>query len=218
MTRALLAGPVLALLGAAAVRSAPAGYEVELRMAGYTGLLTSAECDALTEVSDSVGYDVLTGVVRGDETGERGEDMTYTGRLKRRTRIDHCLTRPAPTEDQRGYCLAKFAGAATMQVEITVYGEAGRGAWVKAEPVGPADSAKMVGDCVPSEMEELRLDYPSGESAGSPSGQPIEESDNARARERWFFVNGVAGLRAGITFPTKPPETAWSLKVLRKVP
>ena len=111
--------------------------------------------------------------------------------------------------------MAKLTGGAVMQVQIEVYGEQGRGAWVKAEPVvgTPFAPPTVVGDCKPDEQDEIKQDYPSGESAGSPSGQPIAENpDNP------MFVNGHARLPARGDFPSKPPETLWSLKVIRKLP
>jgi hypothetical protein len=132
--------------------------------------------------------------------------------------MDYCHVRPNPTPDQVVHCVARLTGAARMRVHLEVYGEEGRGAWVKAEPDSvPPDSVKVRGDCEPGYMEEIRLDYPSGESAGSPSGQPIAESEDSARIGRWFFVNHLAKLREGITFPARPPETAWSLKVIRAV-
>jgi hypothetical protein len=128
----LLAALMLAvLLVAATSRRAPAAYEVELRMEGYTGLVASPGCDA---ISDPNGYDVMTGVVRGVESADPTEDITYSGRLTRSTKIDYCLVKPAPTEDQVTYCVARLTGGALMEVTIEVYGDSGRGAWVKADP------------------------------------------------------------------------------------
>ena len=99
-------------------------------MKGYGGLISTAWCDAH---ADTNGYDVLTGVVRGVETEEEGDDVTYRGTLIRKTKMDYCLVRPAPTEDQVAHCIAHLGGSARMNVEIEVYGEEGRGAWVKAD-------------------------------------------------------------------------------------
>lgn len=199
-----------AALMAATSSPAPAAYEIELRMKGYTGLITSPGCDA---ISDSTGYDVMTGVVRGVELTDADEDITYSGRLTRTTKIDYCLVKPAPTEDQVNYCVARLTGGALMEVTIEVYGDSARGAWVKADPVraSPYAPPTVVGDCKPDEQDEIKNDYPSGESAGSPSGQPIAEN---LANPMY---NGRARFPASGTFPAKPPETLWSLKVIRKV-
>ena len=136
-----LAGLVLAT-GAAVPQGAqpPAAYEVELRFTGYSGLATSPDCDARTNPR---GYDVLTGIVRGIErSSEPDEDMEYSGTLKRTTAMDYCDVKPAPTEDEVAWCTATLTGSAVMEVEITVYGEAGRGAWVKAKPgIGPVQGS-----------------------------------------------------------------------------
>ena len=206
----MIAAAAILLLGAGAARRAPAGYEIELRMTGYTGLATSKDCDNIT---DPNGYDVLTGVVR--EVVDGSEDVTYTGTLIRTTKIDYCLTVPNPTPDQLRWCVARLTASARMDVEITVYGEHERGAWVKAEPSAsqaPFATPTVQGDCDASDMAEIRQDYPSGDSGGSPSGQPIRENP-----ANPMFANGLARLRVG-GFPPKPPETLWSLQVIRAVP
>lgn len=191
---------------------APAAYEVELRMKGYGGLISTAWCDAH---ADTNGYDVLTGVVRGVETEEEGDDVTYRGTLIRKTTMDYCLVRPAPTEDQVAHCIAHLGGSARMNVEIEVYGEEGRGAWVKADsaPGSPAAVDTVSGQCTAADQAIMAEEYPGGESAGSPSGQPIAENDSNP-----MFKNGKARLPAGRSFPPRPPETLWGLKVIRKVP
>jgi hypothetical protein len=187
-------------------------YEVQLAFTGYTGLAESADCRALVDLQ---GYDSLVGTLTGVETpNQPDEDMVYTGTLQRRTRIDYCETKPAPTSDQLAWCVAKLTGAAPMDVEVTVYGEADRGAWMKAGPAkSPPDSVKVAGNCLQADMDSIRVDYPSGESAGSPDGQPIEENPASP-----FFANRLARLRAGAFYPAKPPESAWSLRVVRAVP
>lgn len=200
-----------AALMAATSSQAPAAYEIELRMTGYTGLVSSPGCDAIT---DSTGYDVLKGTVKTIEDPDPGADQEYSGTLTRSTKIDYCLVKPAPTEDQVKECVAKLTGGALMQVHIEVYGEQGRGAWVKAEPVlgTPFAPPTVVGDCKPDEQDEIKQEYPSGESAGSPSGQPIAENP-----ANPMFVNGHARLPPQGFFPPRRPETLWSLKVIRKV-
>jgi hypothetical protein len=63
-----------------------------------------------------------------------------------------------------------------MEVAITVYGSADAGAYVKAKPgIGPAQSS-VQGDCEPNDTRAIQQDYPRGDSGGSPSGQPIEDT------------------------------------------
>jgi hypothetical protein len=190
----------------------PRSYEVQLAYIGYTGLTTSKDCDAIT---NPTGYDSLIGTVKGIENlAEPDEDVVYTGTLKRKTRIDYCLTKPKSpaTPDELVWCVDTLTAAATMEVEVTVYGEDGNGAWVKAKPVGNPDSLNVKGNCDAQETNQIRQDYPGGESAGTPDGQPIAEPANAK-----FVVQGIRRLRVGY-FPPKPPETAWGLRVTRVVP
>ena len=207
----LTSAGVLAMSVPAASR-APAAYEIELRMKGYGGLMSGAWCD---EHADTNGYDVMTGVVRGVETSEEGEDITYRGTLTRKTKMDYCLVKPAPTEDQVTQCLAHLGGSARMIVEIEVYGEEGRGAWVKADsaPGSPMAVDTVSGNCMAADQAIMAEEYPGGGSAGSPSGQPIAESDSTP-----MFANGKARLPAWGSFPPRPPETLWGLKVIRRVP
>jgi hypothetical protein len=211
MRRGLVWGlPVATVLMAAASRPAPKAFEIELRMNGYTGLAQSKDCDNLT---DPNSHDVLTGVVREVEGGD--DEVQYAGTLTRSTRMDYCLARAAPTADQAKWCVARLVGGALMEVSITVYGEAGRGAWVEAEPKVPSPfaPATVTGDCEAADTDEIRDDYPSGESAGSPSGQPIEENPRNP-----MYGAGGGRLREGSQYPAKPPQTLWSLKVIRAVP
>lgn len=210
---ALLAAAVLVLLGASATRRAPTGYEIELRMTGYTGLAKSKDC---LDRTDPNGYDVLTGIVRGEESGDPMEETTYTGTLIRSTKIDYCMTVAHPTGDQVRWCVVRLTGSARMDVEIIVYGEHERGAYVEAEPSAnqvPYAPPTVTGDCAASDVDEIRQDYPSGESGGSPSGQPIRENP-----VNPMFANGIARLQAGVFYSAKPPETEWSLNVIRTVP
>lgn len=191
--------------------SMAARYDVQLAYVGYTGLATSQDCRALVDLQ---GYDSLVGTISGIETpNQPDEDVVYTGTLRRRTRLDYCETRPAPTSDQLAWCVAKLIGAARMDVEVTVYGEADRGAWIKAVPAkNPLDSATVAGNCLQADMDSIRVDYPSGESAGSPDGQPIAETSPPR-----FYVGGVPRLRVGY-FPPDAVEGGWGLRVVRATP
>lgn len=207
--------------GLAALPSPAAGqmaeYQVELRFTGYSGLAAGPDCDSLANLA---GYDVLTGTVTGMETSGPDDDITYTGSLKRTTAMDFCQTRGknSPNDDEVVWCIATLTGTAVMDVEIEVYGEADRGAWVKAEPGTGTAQGAVTGNCNPADMREIQRDYPSGESGGSPSGQPIEDvrATDSQGRSITFFAGGHARLRVG-TYPPDPAEGGWTLKVIRKI-
>ena len=188
-----------------------AEYQVELRFTGYSGLATSQDCDAKANLA---GYDVLTGTVTGIETSEPDDDVEYSGTLKRSTAMDYCQTkgRRSPTDDEVVWCIATLTGSAVMDVKITVYGEADRGAFVKAKPgTGPAQSA-VQGDCDTADLRQIRQDYPSGDSGGSPSGQPIDDALSTIK----FVVGGHGRLRVGY-FPPDPSQSGWALRVIKKI-
>jgi hypothetical protein len=188
-------------------------YDVQLAYIGYTGLAESQDCALKV---DAKGYDSLVGTLKGIENaGEPDEDVVYTGTLRRLTKIDYCQSRGrrSPSDDETVLCVATLTAAARMEVELTVYGEDGNGAWLKAEPAKtPPDSVKVKGTCEPADMDSIRVDYPKGESAGSPDGQPIAEPDTLK-----FALKGIRRLRAGY-FAATPPETVWGLRVTKVVP
>jgi hypothetical protein len=200
--------PALAgVFGFTVVRVAPRSYEVQLA-AGFVG---TDDCAAR---ADKAGYDSLTGIVRGMEPdGKSDDDVLYQGVLRRVTKLDICGD---PIKSRTGEfvpCVAKLTGEAQMSVDVRVDGDEGRGAWVNAKGVpGSVKVLKVEGDCTPHEMEQLKKEYPGGESAGSPDGQSIPESSPPK-----FFVAGVPRLRVGY-FPTEPDHPAWSLRVVRVVP
>jgi len=215
-TSSLRAFCVLAPLGGlglaafVASRRIPRSYDVQLAYVGYIGITSSSDCTAIT---DPLGYDSLTGTLTGIENpAEPDEDVVYTGTLRRVTKIDYCETRPNPTPDQLAWCKVKLTGGAPMTVELTVYGEDGNGAWLKAKPARAPDSAKVQGTCVQADMDSIKADYPKGESAGSPDGQPIAEPAALK-----LALQGVRRLRLGY-FPPDPPRTSWGLRVVRAVP
>lgn len=185
-------------------------YDVQLAYVGYTGLAESPDCKRLT---DAQGYDSLIGTVSGIETpDEPDEDVVYTGTLRRKTKIDYCQVMTA-TASADAWCVAKLTGTARMDVEVTVYGEAGQGAYIKAEPAAPRpESATVVGSCSQADKDEIEEDYRSGGSAGSPDGQAIRESRPAR-----FVVNGIPRLRPGY-FPPDTLPLGWGLRVIRGTP
>ncbi len=209
-TRLLLPAALVLLLAAAAGRPITRSYDVHLAFRGYTGLAESQDCGVIVNAQ---GYDSLIGTVTGTETNEPDEDVVYTGTLRRRTKIDYCQTRPAPTSDQVAWCVATLTAVARMEVEVTVYGEEGRGAWIKAKPAKPpADTSRVTGSCLQPDMDSIRVDYPSGASAGSPDGQAIDETTPPR-----FIVNGIPRLRIGY-FPPDTVQRGWGLRVLRATP
>ena len=212
---ALAAG--LTLLAHPATAQQVAEYEVELRFTGYSGLATSQDCDSLANLN---GSDVLIGNVTGVETPGPADDITYTGTLKRVTAMDYCQTKgkTGPNDDEQVWCIASLTGTAVMNVEIEVYGEADRGAYVKADQgTGPARGA-VQGTCEPRDMVDIQQDYPSGDSGGSPSGQPIDDAmaTDGQGRHITFFAGGHAMLRVG-TYPPDPTVSSWTLKVIKKI-
>lgn len=194
-----------------------AEYEVELRFTGYTGLATTPDCDALVTLS---GYDVLTGTVSGMEPSQQSDDdVTYTGVLKRDTKMDYCITRgkSSPNDDEVVWCVASLTGSAVMKVDIDVYGEADRGAFVKAEPGVGTNHGTVQGTCDSADMAEIQQDYPSGDSGGAPSGQAIDDARATDGQGRiTFFAGGHARLRVG-TYPPDPTQGGWTLTVIRKI-
>lgn len=189
-------------------RTITRNYDVQLGFIGYTGLAESQDCRAMVDLQ---GYDSLAGTVSGIESqGQSDEEVVYRGTLTRRTRVDYCL---ALGGDQPTWCVAKLTGAARMNVELTVYGEADRGAWLKATPgPSPLDSVAVRGNCARADMDSIRVDYPSGESGGTPDGQPIAEVSPPR-----FFVAGIPRLRVGY-FPPDSIQGGWGLRVVRASP
>lgn len=203
---------------AGAAAKACAGYEVVIEFNGYTGLIGGAPDCAV----NPQGYDRLTGTVYGRETAEKDVDVIYTGVLKRETAIDFCETRgkSGPGDDERVYCVVRLTGSAATNVELTVYGEEGRGAHMKTTTVKGAAPPVVRGDCDPRETDQIRADYPYASEGGAatPNGQPIDEerATDPSGRAIAFFAGGLSRLRVG----TYPPaqEDGWTLRVIRRVP
>jgi hypothetical protein len=180
-------------------------YEVRLWMKGYTGLVQNRDCDA---IADSAGFDSLVGIVHGIEsTRPSNEPVLYAGQVRRKTKIDYCLPQDP------GWCVVHLTGEARMTVEIELREDAGAGAWMKADPVGPASAVSVTGTCSQQDKDEIRADYPSGASAGTPDGQAIEESAT-----NLFTQNGIRRFRAGGLFPPNVKEGGWGMYVVRVVP
>jgi hypothetical protein len=110
------------------------------------------------------GTDSLTGTLVREGSGPvaADEDVIYRGLLARKTRVDACGTKPAPTEDQVAMCSATLVGSAKMTVELQI-NEGDRGAWIKmtADPKSPV--TKSVSGC-PEAAGWLKDYYPDGAS------------------------------------------------------
>lgn len=206
--RLLLPLAAMALLAASQVTTAPRRYKVELAYIGYTGLAESPECERLTNPQ---GYDSLIGTVEeSNPTSDPNDDAIYNGKVRRKTAIDYCLTRPAPTVDQVVLCVLRLTGSADMKIEIKVHSDAGTGAYVKAEPflASPlVPSSNATGDCTPAETDEVRKSFPGGSSGGSPDGQNLLDPTGSQ-----FVLNNTPALRNGYS-PPKPPEVTWGMRV-----
>jgi hypothetical protein len=189
-------------------------YKVELRYTGYTGLASGyPDCDV-----NPAGFDVLTGIVTGREAVSPGDDVVYRGALDRYTAIDFCGTRGKrqPDDDERVWCAASLIGIATMNVQLEVYGEAGRGGYLHASSDGSWSTSDVQGTCAPAEMAQWERDYPAADDGGggSPNGQPIDEALSGTAR---LFAGGRARLAVGTFPPSDPKQDGWTLEVMAKL-
>jgi len=186
-------------------RQTRVSYDIEL---STVGSLLDRNCSA-------TGTDVLTGTLVGMEPALPDEDNEYVGTLTRSTRINICGSRRTPAGIDV-VCSMSITGNGFADVVFTLYAD-GRGGWLQyltdrtqwarllpPPPVGPVNSV-VNGTCEPGEMAQLQTDYPGGQTAGSPSGQPIE-------------VTGLPTSGFPVTFPPRPPESIWTLKVLGRRP
>lgn len=202
--------PVVPPRGGAGV---PSIYAVELKYTGYTGLASGyPDCKV-----DPNGTDRMFGIVVGLENLPPDEDIVYRGTLIRLTQIDFCETKAA---DPNVWCAATLTGTAAMKVDIEVYSDQGRGAYVKARHDGGPFTRSVRGTCDPSDQVIWEKEYPRddalkpgdpGDEGGgaSPNGQPI---DDEKSR---LFAGGRTRLVVG-TFPPSQPD-GWTLTVLRKI-
>lgn len=194
---------------AAGARHLLATYQIELEYIGISGhhVQTAADCQAPV---NALGYDLLVGTVVGVEDSAQDEEIVYRGTLRRSTAMDFCELR-GPV-DQAVDCRVTLNGWTPMDVEITVYGEDGRGAFVKASPTAGPKHARVSGDCDPRELNQVRSDYLTiGDGGASPNGQPIDDPQSL------LFASSLARLKVG-TFAPQPPTSIWTLRVLRRIP
>jgi hypothetical protein len=192
----------------------PAGhavYAVAFTFTGYTGLIDGFPDCAV----NPKGTDTLVGIVTGREDAGRDEDVEYRGTLMRLTMVDFCETRGrrGPDDDERLWCAATLIGTATMNIELTVYGEADRGGYLKTRHDGGPSTSSVTGTCHERDQIAIERDYPGGNEGGgaTPNGQPIDE---ATTDPRLF-----SGGRARLVVGSFPPQTrdGWTLRVIEKL-
>jgi hypothetical protein len=193
-------------------------YVVEFRYTGYVGLASAyPDCPV-----NPKGTDILAGIVVGNEGVPPGEAVVYSGTLVRLTSVDFCETRGRrnPNDDERVWCAAKLIGTAAMKVDLEVYGETGRGAWLKARHDGGQFTRSVTGSCDPADQLTWEKEYPRddalkpgdpGDEGGgaTPNGQPIDDEPSR------LFASGRARLVVG-TFPPARPD-GWTLTVIAKL-
>jgi hypothetical protein len=184
-------------------------YTVELRT---TGELLDPTCEGS-------GTDVLTGTLVGDEPARRGEDNVYVGQLTRTTRITTCGTR-RDADDIDHVCSITYVGNGFADVMLTVY-EGQRGGYLQyiedrtyfAAVLGPPRvgvvNSQVTGTCDPAELAVLQDEYDEGQTAGSPSGQPLEISGWPTLDRQPTFP---------LEFPPDPPISIWTLTLLDRDP
>jgi hypothetical protein len=196
-------------------------YEVAFVFIGYTGLVDGyPNCAVKT-----AGTDSLIGIVRGVETSVADDDIEYTGTLARATALDICeskgANRPNDINDEQVWCVASLSGTSRMNVKLTVYGEADRGAYLHATADTSRSTSQVTGNCAQPTMAVYQADYPrrSGGGGGEPDGQAITDEFGTVK----FIVGGLARLRVG-RYPPAPssamvgsPNSGWALHVIRKI-
>lgn len=180
-------------------------YDVEF---STLGSLLDSNCPAS-------GTDVLAGTIVGFEPAAPHEPVEYVGTLTRTTRISICGSKTTPRGDEV-VCSIDITGNGFADVILTVEADSA-GGWLKylgnraswsallpPRPAGPVRST-VTGTCDPAEMAQLQRDYDAGQTAGSPSGQPIE-------------ITALPPSSYPFTFQAQPPVSIWTLKVLRRRP
>jgi hypothetical protein len=178
----------------------PATYAVEL---WTTGPFSEAGC--------SSGDDRLVGQLTGDEPATTTENVVYRGTLKRTTGVNFCHHRRLPNDEDVA-CSISIAGSGSFDVELTVYPEDRRGGYLEVTDAA-IDSSRVSGTCDAVEMADLQNDYSTGDTAGSPNGQPIEDN---YSRNSPFFANDIISLPIGV-YPPMPNSRGWTFQVHTKL-
>jgi hypothetical protein len=186
-------------------------YAVELNFTGYTGLVEGYPYCAV----NPRGTDTLEGLVSGREAGG-DKNAVYTGTMVRLTSVDICETRGkrGPDDDERVWCAATLTGTSVMKAEITVYGESGRGAWIKARHDGGPSTSSVTGACHGPDQLEWERAYPGADDGGGagPTGQPVDDPQSR------LFGAGGARLVVGRFPPERPQKSGdWVLNVVNKI-
>ncbi|MCC7134075.1 MAG: hypothetical protein IT352_15565 [Gemmatimonadales bacterium] len=192
--------------GASQGRRTVVQYDVEFSVAG-------SQLDRNCAAS---GNDILTGTLVGLEPPDPDEPNEYVGTLMRSTRITTCGSRTSAAGHDV-VCSINIAGGGFPKVVLTV--DAGRGEgyfqyatdsahWAPPVVVPPPQGqaySQVTGTCDPAELAQLEAEYDGGQTAGSPSGQPIE-------------MTALHQARIPVTFPANPPRTLWTLRILARRP
>jgi hypothetical protein len=179
-------------------------YEVEFSVLGAQ---LDKNCAAL-------GTDKLVGTITGMEPATDDEPNVYVGMLTRTTNITTCGERMIAGVGK--VCNINISGSGTVDVMLTIEADE-RGAWLKyledrtewarllpPRLLGPSQS-NVTGTCEGGEMGEIQSAYDGGSTAGSPNGQPIE-------------ITSFPPATFPVTYQPRPPESMWTLKVLRRLP
>jgi hypothetical protein len=185
-------------------RGAPATYDVELWTDGPFSQFDNPGC--------SSGRDRLTGSLTGNEPATANDRVDYRGTLQRTTRIAFCDLKPLPSGES-AMCSANLIGQGNFDVVLTIYPEDRRGGYMQAVGV-QVDTSGVSGNCDAGDMAQLQNDYGTGDTAGSPNGQHIEDEFST---DPPFYANGVIRLPIG-TYPPDSRLGGWTLRVLRKHP
>ena len=196
---------LVAVTGSGQGRRTWVRYDVEF----FTiGSLLDPNCAA-------TGTDSLVGTLVGLEPTPTHEPNQYFGTLRRSTKITTCGERTL-ADGREVVCSQSFTGAGFADVILKVEPDS-QGGWLQyLDDRTPWDSilpprppgrtvSTVTGTCDPAEMAQLQSEYDAGETAGSPSGQPIE-------------VTRLPPDTIPFTFRAKPPVSIWTLMVKRRRP
>ncbi len=198
-------------------------YQVEFHFTGWTGEMGGPpDCNVNTQ-----GFDHLAGILMGYEPNTPDDDVVYRGLLYRLTQIDYCETRGrrGVNDDEKIFCVLSLKGSGLMDVELTVKGDLGRGAWMKAESAPRGRRTPTVqGGCEPQTTNDVVQGYGTDDGGGgSPNGQQIDDTKAFSSIGPVHFVkNRIAQLRQG----TYPPDAnsgfgrtgnGWTLLVTHKI-